>query len=247
MKYILASIRFILLLLTTFSIYFAWWIISFIIPNKSLWRQVCFRLWARSFSRIIGMKIEVIGSPPKPPFFLVSNHLSYVDIPLIRSVVDGVFVAKSEIREWFLIGRIVADMETVFIDRQNRRDIPQAGEKILEKLDAGEGVIVFPEGTSTKGEEVLRFKSSLLEFPAKTDFPVHYMAISYRTPNNEPPAHTICWWGDVTLIAHMWKLLQIPHFEAILIFGDEAIQHSDRKELAEILWKKVSDKFLPIL
>ncbi|RMF98725.1 MAG: 1-acyl-sn-glycerol-3-phosphate acyltransferase, partial [Acidobacteria bacterium] len=143
MKYILASIRFILLLLTTFSIYFAWWIISFIIPNKSLWRQVCFRFWALLFSRIIGMKIEVIGSPPKPPFFLVSNHLSYVDIPLIRSVVDGVFVAKSEIREWFLIGKITADMENIFINRQNRRDIPQAGEKILEKLDAGEGVIVF--------------------------------------------------------------------------------------------------------
>ena len=109
---------------------------------------------------IAGMGIEVIGDPPTPPFFLVTNHLSYVDIAALRATVKGIFVAKAEVNEWFLAGRIVRDMGVIFIDRNNRRDIPRAGAEIIRKLNEGEGVIVFPEGTSTKGEDILPFNSS---------------------------------------------------------------------------------------
>jgi 1-acyl-sn-glycerol-3-phosphate acyltransferase len=87
-------------------------------------------------------------------------------------------------------------METIFIDRKNHRDILRAGEEIIKKLNDGEGVIVFPEGTSSKGEEVLKFNSSFFEFPARLDFPVHYASITHQTPNDHPPANTVCWWGD---------------------------------------------------
>jgi 1-acyl-sn-glycerol-3-phosphate acyltransferase len=143
------------------------------------------------------MKIEVIGTPPKPPFFLVCNHLSYTDMAALRVAANGVFVAKSEINTWFLAGRIVRDLGMIFIDRENRRDIPRAGVEIMKRIESGEGVIVFPEGTSTKGDEVLPFNSSFLEFAARCDIPVSYAAISYRTPADEPPASLIaCWWDD---------------------------------------------------
>ncbi|MBT1569857.1 1-acyl-sn-glycerol-3-phosphate acyltransferase, partial [Klebsiella pneumoniae] len=87
-----------------------------------------------------------------------------IDIPVLRSVVKGVFVAKHDIKDWFFAGRMIRDMGTIFINRGNRRDIPRAGSRILERLEKGEGVIVFPEGTSTRGEEVLPFNSSFLEF-----------------------------------------------------------------------------------
>ena len=77
---------------------------------------------------------------------------------------------------------MVRDMGNIFIDRRNRRDIPRAGEEIIQKLSEGEGVIVFPEGTSTKGEDILPFNSSFFEFAARTDLPVSYVSISYRTP-----------------------------------------------------------------
>jgi len=144
MKHLRATIRFPLFILATFGLYGLWFIFSFFIPNKTYWRQLAFEYWTKSFVIISGMEIEVIGEPPTPPFFLVTNHLSYVDVAALRATVKGIFVAKVEVREWPIAGRIVSDMGIIFIDRKNRRDIPRAGAEIIRKLSDGEGVIVFP-------------------------------------------------------------------------------------------------------
>ncbi|MGI8641499.1 MAG: lysophospholipid acyltransferase family protein [Pyrinomonadaceae bacterium] len=248
MKYLRASFRFILFVGSTLGLYGVWFVSAFFIPNKQFWRQIIFRTWARSFVKIAGMKIEVIGAPPRPPFFLVSNHLGYTDIPALRAVTEGVFVAKGEIENWFLAGKIVRDMGAIFINRQNRRDIPRAGAEILKKLEDGEGVIVFPEGTSTKGEKVLPFNSSFLEFAAKTDLPVSYASITYKTPPDQPKASdVVCWWEDIGFAAHLFRLFQVRQFTAIINFGDELVLKTNRKELAQTLWEKVREKFIPVL
>ncbi|MFL6467469.1 MAG: lysophospholipid acyltransferase family protein [Pyrinomonadaceae bacterium] len=248
MRYLRATIRFIAFVTATLSLYAIWWVLSFFIPNKVYWRQLAFKYWTLSFVRISGMKIEVIGTPPTSPFFLVSNHLSYVDIAALRAVVEGVFVAKKEIENWFLAGRIVRDMGIIFIDRKRRMDIPRAGEQIVEHLDNGEGVIVFPEGTSTKGEEVLTFNSSFFEFAASADIPVSYVSINYRTPPGEMAASdAVCWWDDITFLAHMFRLFTVPSFTAILHFGDKPVINPDRKLLARELHDKISRSFVPVI
>ena len=194
------------------------------------------------------MRIEVIGSPPNPPFFLVCNHLSYTDIAALRAVVKGIFVAKNEVQSWFLAGRIVRDMGTIFINRTNRRDIPRAGEEIIARLDAGEGVIVFPEGTSTKGEEVLPFNSSFLEFAARGGVPVSYASITYTTPEGEMPASTAaCWWEDIGFFEHLWRLFKVREYMATITFGEEPVINTDRKILAVELRRRVAEKFIPVL
>jgi 1-acyl-sn-glycerol-3-phosphate acyltransferase len=248
MKYVRATIRFVAFVLATLGLYGLWFVLSPFIPNKTFWRQLAFESWTKSFVRISRMQIEVIGVPPKPPFFLVTNHLGYVDIAALRATVNGIFVAKSEVKGWFLAGRIVRDMGVVFIDRKNRRDIPRAGAEIIQKLNGGEGVIVFPEGTSTKGEDVLPFNSSFFEFAAKTDLPVSYASVSYRTPAGQPPASTmICWWEDISFLAHLFRLFTLPGFTAILDFGEDRIVNTDRKQLASELHQRVKEKFIPVI
>lgn len=248
MRNIRAVVRYFLFFVATFGLYSFWFVADFFIPNKIFWRQTIFEAWAKSFVVISRMKIEVIGRVPQAPFFLVSNHLSYTDVPALRAVLKGVFVAKGEIESWFLAGKIVRDMGAIFINRQNRRDIPRAGAKIIERLNNGEGVIVFPEGTSTIGEKVLPFNSSFLEFAAQINLPVSYAAISYRTPTGEPTAvESVCWWDEKSFGEHLWYLFQLKEYTAIINFGDEPIHNADRKILARELHQKISEKFVPVI
>lgn len=248
MKKTRAFIKFVMFFTATISVYSAWYIGDFFIPNKQFWRQIIFHKWAQAFVLIANMKIEIIGTMPKPPFFLVSNHLSYVDIPAYRAVLPTVFVAKSDIESWLLAGRMVRDMGAIFINRKNRRDIPRAGKAVVERIEAGEGVIIFPEGTSTSGEKVLPFNSSFLEFAAKNNLPVSYAAISYRTTDKTGKASQyVCWGEEISFIDHMLRMFELKEFTAVLTFGEEPITKTDRKELAHELREKVKEKFVPVI
>src|SRR5690606_12330821 len=96
MRHLRAAFRFALLFAATFGIYAIWLVLSIFIPNKIYWRQLVLEWWSRTFVRIAGCELEIIGTPPKPPFFLVANHVGYFDIPVIRTAAKGVFVAKHD-------------------------------------------------------------------------------------------------------------------------------------------------------
>ena len=248
MKNLRAAFRVGLLFFATFGLYGLWLAFYLFIPNKLYWRQLILEWWARSFVWIANADVEVIGSPPKAPFFLVCNHVGYFDIPVIRSVAKGVFVAKHDIKEWPALGRMIRNLGTIYVNRGVKRDIPRAGEEVVERLSSGEGVIVFPEGTSSKGDIVLPFNSSFLAFAAKTNTPVSYASISYRTPAGEPPpSEVVCWWDDTPFLKHLLRMLSLPRFTAIVNFGNAPIVNPDRKILATELRERVSERFLPML
>jgi 1-acyl-sn-glycerol-3-phosphate acyltransferase len=180
---------------------------------------------ARALLALLRAEVKVSGSPPRPPFLLATNHLGYVDILVLASRLPVRFVAKAEVRRWPLLGPICKGFGTIFIDRTDRREIPRVLAEIEAALARGEGVIVFPEGTSSSGEEVLPFRSPLLALPARRGLPVHAAALSYNPPD-------VAWWGDAALLPHLIGLFRLPRIEAMIDFAAEPVVDGDRKRLA---------------
>ncbi len=212
------------------------------------WRTRLFHGWARGLVRVLGIRVEVRGEPPKPPFFLVSNHLSYIDVIVLASSVPCVCVSKADVAGWPIIGTLCRSADTLFIDRESKRDILRVMQQIAGTLAGGRGVVVFPEGSSTCGAEVQRFRPPLLEAAATAELPVSYAALTYRTPPGSAPAHlAVCWWGDMTFGNHLLNLLGLPAILAGLTFGERPITERNRKELAERLRFAVASRFEPVV
>ena len=210
-------------------------------------KNFCFRNWSRSVLWVLNARLEVHGVAPETPFFLVANHLSYVDILVLASQADAVFIAKSEVSSWPIVGWLCRAVNTIFVDRTMRRDLPRVIAEIEQVLDDGRGVVLFPEGTSTAGYEVGRFRPSLLEVAVRAALPVSYAALSYRTRSGSAPAHlAVSWWGGMEFPGHCWQLLGLRGFAARLDFGTETVRESDRKRLAERLQAEVAGRFVPV-
>lgn len=213
---------------------------------RARWNSFVFRCWSRFGLAIFGARLTVEGEPPVAPFFLVANHLGYVDIFVLASRTDAVFIAKAEIADWPVMGLACKLVRTIFVDRTVKRDIPRVLGAIEDRLRYRQGVVLFPEGTSSGGATVRHFRPALLEVAVRAEHPVHHASLAYRTPPSEPPAHTaVCWWGDRPFLPHFWHLLSLPGFEASLVFGAGAVRGDDRKELADRLHRAVSDHFVP--
>jgi 1-acyl-sn-glycerol-3-phosphate acyltransferase len=212
------------------------------------WRNVNFRTWARLTNAVLGVRVERKGTPPRAPFFLVSNHLSYMDIIAFAAHLDCVFIAKSEVANWPVLGLLCRSMGTIFVDRGSRMDVLRVNRLIERALRSGKGVLLFPEGTSTPGAEVLPFHSALLEPAIQHGCPVSFATVSYRTPVGQPPAHlSVCWWGEMPFLGHFYRLLQLKSVAATLGFGSHSIRADDRKVLARELWQAVSEELIPVV
>ncbi|MCK6559057.1 1-acyl-sn-glycerol-3-phosphate acyltransferase [bacterium] len=212
------------------------------------WRLRVFQGWARGLAAIIGMRLVVRGNAPPPPFFLVANHLSYMDILVLATQVRGVFVSRHDVSGWPVIGFLTRAVGTLFINRELAREVVRLNHLLRAAWERGEGIIFFPEGTSSAGAEIRPFKSPLLHVAAENHYPVSYASLSYRTPAGEPPAHlAVCWWGDMTFPDHFFNVLQLPRFEALLTFGDAAVRATDRKLLARRLHRLIAQQFHPVV
>lgn len=198
-------------------------VFPFFTPRR---RNVSIRRWSQQFLRIVGVRLHVHGDPPRPsagrPAMLVANHVSWLDIVVINSVLPVRFVAKSEIRRWPVIGWLSARTGTLFIERARRRDTARITRLVSDALLAGDVCAVFPEGTTTDGARVLPFHSSLLQPAQIANAVVHPVALRFERADG-----TLCteaaYDGDKSLWdtllsvaaqpvihAHVWFLRPMP-------------------------------------
>lgn len=251
MKWVWFALRILLLVIVFpfFNIVFIAGLVlfSFHTKYKLFWRNFIVQWWSRALLFIMNAHVKVEGTLPQPPFFLVSNHLGYLDILVYFSVLHCVFVSRHDVANWPLIGPIARSLNTLFIDRTRRADIPRVNKQIIQAMKVNKGLIIFPEGTSTGGKDVLPFKPSLLEYAARNSFPISYATVHYKVGPNDPPAQrSVCYWSDMHFASHLLNLLKLSRIDITIRFGEETIRSNDRKEIAVQAWEKVNSQFIPV-
>lgn len=170
--------------------------------------------WSKRALEIFGAQVKLIGHlSAEQSVLLVSNHISWLDILLMLSLTPVRFVSKSEVRFWPIIGRFASACRTLFIQRASKRDAKKVVQTMRESLMAGERVAVFPEGTTTKGEEVLPFHANLFESVVVTNAKVQALSILYVAQETQQSISTPSFTGDDTLVGSIWRILGLKSFE----------------------------------
>jgi 1-acyl-sn-glycerol-3-phosphate acyltransferase len=187
--------------------------------------------------RIFKLERQVCGPIPSSGL-LVCNHLSYLDILVLATLAPCVFVAKSEVKHWPVFGWFASMAGTIFVHRQKRSLIWQTAREIKKALQRGLLVVLFPEGTSSGGETVLPFKSSLLEPAASLSHPLAAACLEYYLDDGDA-SEEVCYWKDMTLVPHLVNLLSKRAVRTSVSFRPVRGGYSDRKELARQLHAEV--------
>jgi 1-acyl-sn-glycerol-3-phosphate acyltransferase len=169
---------------------------------------------------------------------LVCNHLSYLDVLVLAALTPSRFVAKSEVRNWPVFGWFACLAGTIFVERNKRSQVARSAEEMAAALQQGSLMVLFPEGTSSGGETVLPFKSSLLEPATRNSQPVTAGLIAYDLIDGDV-SEEVCYWKDMTLLPHLINLLSKSIVHAVVCFTEARQETRDRKILARQLHSEV--------
>jgi len=174
------------------------------------------RGWSRRLLRLCRVEVDHVGGVPALEHALVvANHVSWLDIFVINALDPCRFVAKAEIRSWPVMGWLAAGAGTVFIARGNRRELRHVFKGLVEVLQQGERVALFPEGTTGLQGAVLPFHANLFEAAIDAGVPVQPYALAYVDAAGGPHP-SIEYVGDTTFVDSLLRILQGPPVKARL-------------------------------
>jgi lyso-ornithine lipid O-acyltransferase len=213
-------------------------------------RVVFARVYWHTFCRLIGLRVRLIGEAARADgrrVVFVSNHSSWLDIPVLGGVLEACFIAKAEVGAWPVIRTIARLGRTVFVSRRkSRTGLENAA--IRERLAAGDDLILFPEGTTSDGARVLPFRSSFFALAETKEPPIlQPISIVYDRLDGLPAMRStrplFAWYGDMEIGPHFWRLGQHHGLRASVVLHAplDPLTFPDRKLLARCLWQVVAD------
>jgi 1-acyl-sn-glycerol-3-phosphate acyltransferase len=202
------------------------------------------QLWHRIVVWALGIRITVHGTiAADRPLMLASNHISWTDIIVISSVAKVCFIAKSELGGWPIFGTLARLQRTVFVERERRRKSGEQASELAERLTAGDVMVLFAEGSTSDGNLIMPFKSTLfgaaeiaVRERAAATVHIQPLAVTYTRLHGMPMGRLqrrthAAWIGDTDLIPHFLALLREGAIDVELEFGEPAEfgAGSDRK------------------
>ena len=192
--------------------------------------QWVLKMWSRLLLGVCGLSVNIYGSLPKHPVFIVANHVSWLDIPIIHSLALAGFVGKSEIKYWPILGWLAMLGDTVFIQRGNQNSRKLVINSLIKRLKQGRSVAVFPEGKVTDGGHLGRFHRPLLQAAVETKTPVVPIAIKFINQSGKRHAD-VAFINDEWFIVHVCRILTLPSCAVEIHCGEGLVDGEDNLRL----------------
>jgi 1-acyl-sn-glycerol-3-phosphate acyltransferase len=188
----------------------------------------------------VGIQLEVVGRPRPGAVLLVANHVSWLDIAVIHAACPQArFVSKADVLRWPLLGWLIREVGTLFIERERKRDALRVVQEVAAALHRGETVAVFPEGTTGSGDTVLPFHANLLQAAISDRVPVQPVALRYHEPG-QSVSTAAPYVGKITLVASIWRVVCARGLGVRVRFlFAEGSTHADRRALAAHLRQQI--------
>jgi 1-acyl-sn-glycerol-3-phosphate acyltransferase len=185
--------------------------------------------WQRFVCFLMGIRVTVTGEPATDrPLLLLSNHNSWLDIPILASVAPVSFVAKKEVAGWPVVGFLARTQRTVFVDRDRRHATGAQADEMAGRLSKGDILVLFAEGTSSDGNKALPFRSALVGAAQRAiegggAASVQPVAIAYRKmlglPLGRQHRPLVAWYGGASLLPHLKRVLSEGGIDVSVVFG----------------------------
>lgn len=180
-------------------------------------RQSILKRWSDELLKILHVRLEIAGhGQTLVGTMLIANHVSWLDVFAINTISPSCFIAKSEVRDWPLLGMLCRQARTVFIDRNLRRDTLHINRQISELIANGECVALFPEGTSTDGSQIRHFHSSLFQSAIDCEAAIQPVAIRYHDGSGKP-CNDAAFIDDMSFIRSLINILLSRSLHATLV------------------------------
>ena len=212
--------------------------------NSASWKDNYVQSWSRKVLKTFGISIKLVNAENlsiKSGFCIVSNHISWIDIQVIESIIHCRFISTSEVFSWPVIGKMAEAAGSLFIDLDNpRTGTKKIVDQMVPLLRAGERICFFPEATSTDGIHILPFKSNLFQSSISSGTPVVPVAIRYLDASNKVSTAP-GFFGDMTLIQCMKNIFDDGPLTAEVIVLPAAPMYSHKKELSEYSFNQINN------
>ncbi len=209
------------------------------------------RLYWSVVCRLLGLRVRMIGAAAEPAggrsVVFVSNHSSWLDVPVLGGRLDACFVSKDEVGRWPFVGTIARLGRTVFVSRQ-RHATGRERDVLRERLAVGDNLLLFPEGTTSDGSRVLPFRSSFFAIAEGADPPlIQPVSVVYDRlgglPTGRASRPVFAWYGDMDLASHFWRFGQRRGLRVsiLLLPPLDPARFASRKALSHAVWRAVAD------
>lgn len=206
---------------------------------------------ARTLGRVVtyasNVRVRRKGTAPPPGAFIVANHLSWADSFTFLGELGCRFMANHLYGEIVGFGTVLRSIGVEFMNRMSLKAIGPARAAVRRMIARGESLVVFPEGRTSRGEQVRRFRAALLQTAVDLGIPVASAAVTYETPAGWPPASVVIGWEEwPPLITHIYRAFHAPRIICRIRFGSRDVAATDRRSLASRLHRAVSGLFEPM-